>query len=73
MANQKQQEHQQQLNLDTFSAGIKGKVLEAVSISNELECHYISVEFEDKTETDDYAGHPPDRKTGAVRLQDRGS
>ena len=50
MANRKQKEHQRQLNLDTFSDGIKGKVLEAVSISNELECRYISLEFEDKTE-----------------------
>ena len=50
MANRKQKEHKRQLNLDTFSDGIKGKVLEAVSISNELECRYISLEFEDKTE-----------------------
>ena len=50
MANQKQNEHQRQVNLDTFSDGIKGKVLEAVSISNELECRYISLAFEDKTE-----------------------
>jgi len=50
MANRKQKEHQRNLNLDTFSDGIKGKVLEAVSISNELECRYISLEFKDKTE-----------------------
>ena len=50
MANRKQKEHKRLLNLDTFSDGIKGKVLEAVSISNELECRYISLEFEDKTE-----------------------
>ena len=50
MATRKQKQHQRQLNLDTFSDGIKGKVLEAVSISNELECRYISLEFEDKTE-----------------------
>ena len=50
MATRKQKEHQRQLNLDTFSDGIKGKVLEAVSISNELECRYISLEFEDQTE-----------------------
>lgn len=50
MANRKHKEHQRQLNQDTFSDGIKGKVLEAVSISNELECRYISLEFEDKTE-----------------------
>ena len=45
MANRKHKEHQRQLNLDTFSDGIKGKVLEAVSISNELECRYISLEL----------------------------
>jgi hypothetical protein len=50
MANRKQKEHKRRLNQDTFSDGIKGKVLEAVSISNELECRYISLEFEDKTE-----------------------
>lgn len=50
MANRKQKEPQRKLNLDTFSDGIKGKVLEAVSISNELECRYISLEFDDKTE-----------------------
>jgi hypothetical protein len=50
MANRKQREHHRRLNQDTFSDGIKGKVLEAVSISNELECRYISLEFEDKTE-----------------------
>jgi hypothetical protein len=50
MANRKQKEHKPRLNQDTFSDGIKGKVLEAVSISNELECRYISLEFEDKTE-----------------------
>lgn len=50
MANQKQTKHKRQLNTDTFSNGIKGRVLDAVSISNELECRYISLEFEDKTE-----------------------
>ena len=50
MANRKQKERERQLNVDTFSDGIKGKVLEAVCISNELECRYISLEFEDKTE-----------------------
>ena len=50
MANRKRKEHKRQLNLDTFSDGIKGKVLDAVSISNELECRYISLEFDDKTE-----------------------
>lgn len=38
------------LNEDTFADGIRGKVLESLSISNELECRYISLEFEDKTE-----------------------
>jgi hypothetical protein len=38
------------LNLATFTRGIKGKVLRAISISNELECRYISLEFADKTE-----------------------
>ena len=50
MANRKQTNHKRQLNMDTFTDGIKGRVLEAVSISNELECRYISLEFEDKTE-----------------------
>jgi hypothetical protein len=36
--------------MDTFTKGIKGKVLEAVSISNELDCRYLSLEFEDKPE-----------------------
>ena len=38
------------MNEDTFTEGIKGKVLQSVSISNELDCRYISLEFEDKTE-----------------------
>ena len=38
------------LNQDTFTNGIRGKVLQSVSISNELECRYISLEFKDKTE-----------------------
>jgi hypothetical protein len=50
MANWKQKKHKRQLNMDTFSDGIKGRVIDAVSISNELECRYISLEFEDKTE-----------------------
>ena len=50
MAKGKQERQKRKLNLDTFSNGIKGKVLEGVSISNELECRYISLEFEDKTE-----------------------
>jgi hypothetical protein len=50
MAKGKQERHKRKRNLDTFSNGIKGKVLEGVSISNELECRYICLEFEDKTE-----------------------
>ena len=50
MADRKQKKHKRQLNTDTFSDGIKGRVLDAISISNELECRYISLEFEDKTE-----------------------
>ena len=50
MANRKHGKHQRQLNQGIFSGSIKGKVLEAVSISNELECRYISLEFGDKTE-----------------------
>jgi hypothetical protein len=50
MANRKQTKHKRQLNMDTFTDGIKGRVLEAISISNELECRYISLEFKDKTE-----------------------
>lgn len=50
MATQNQRPHRQKSNLDTFTDGIKGKVLKAVSISNELECRYISLEFKDKTE-----------------------
>jgi len=50
MANRKRKEHKRQLSMDTFSDGLKGKVLESVSISNELECRYISLEFDDKTE-----------------------
>ena len=50
MAAQDQNRHRQKLNHDTFSNGINGKVLQSVSISNELSCRYISLEFEDKTE-----------------------
>ena len=50
MAKGRREPHKRKLNLDMFSDGIKGKVLEGVSISNELECRYISLEFEDKTE-----------------------
>jgi len=50
MAIQDQKRHRPKSNQDTFTDGIKGKVLQSVSISNELECRYISLEFEDKTE-----------------------
>src|SRR6266850_1277407 len=46
----KQDRHKRKLNLDTFSDGIRGKVLEAVSITNELESRYVSLEFQDQTE-----------------------
>ncbi len=50
MATRNQKRHRRKSNQDIFTDGIKGKVLKAVSISNELECRYISLEFEDKTE-----------------------
>jgi len=50
MDKREQKRQKQKLNLDTFSNGIKGKVLEAVSITNELESRYISLEFQDQTE-----------------------
>ena len=50
MADRKQKRGRRKLNRDTFRDGIKGKVLESISVSNELECRYISLEFEDKTE-----------------------
>jgi hypothetical protein len=50
VAKQRQRRYRRKLNQGTFSAGIKGKVLQSVSISNELECRYISLEFADKTE-----------------------
>jgi len=50
MAKQERKRQKQTLNLDTFRDGIKGKVLEAVSITNELESRYISLEFQDQTE-----------------------
>jgi len=50
MARPKQKPHRRKPNEDTFSDGIKGKVLRSVSIANELDCRYISIEFEDKTE-----------------------
>ena len=50
MAKQKQKRYRRKFNEDTFSDGIKGKVLQSVSIANELDCRYISLEFEDKTE-----------------------
>jgi len=50
MANRKQGRYERKVNVDTFRKGIKGKVLVAISISNELDCRYLSLEFEDKTE-----------------------
>ena len=50
MDKREQKRQKQKLNLDTFSNGIKGKVLEAVSITNELDSRYISLEFQDQTE-----------------------
>jgi hypothetical protein len=50
MAKQEQKRQKQKLNLDNFRDGIKGKVLEAVSIANELESRNISLEFQDQTE-----------------------
>ena len=37
-------------NLTEFSKGIRGKVLDKVQITNELECRVISLWFTDKTE-----------------------
>ena len=50
MAKRKHERQERKLNLDTFRRGIRGKVLEAVSITNELESRYISLEFQDQTE-----------------------
>ena len=50
MAKRKHERPERKLNLDTFRRGIKGKVLEAVGITNELESRYISLEFQDQTE-----------------------
>ena len=50
MANRKQRRYERKVNVDRFRKGIKGKVLVAISISNELDCRYLSLEFEDKTE-----------------------
>jgi len=50
MSKRKQKRHKRKLNLDTFSDGIKGKVLDAVTITNEFESRYISLEFQDQTE-----------------------
>jgi hypothetical protein len=50
MSKRKRKPHRQKLNSDTFSDGIKGKVLDAVSITNEFESRYISLEFQDQTE-----------------------
>lgn len=50
MATHDQKRNQPKLNRDTFTDGIRGRVLQCISISNELGCRYISLEFEDKTE-----------------------
>ena len=50
MAKARQKRYRKKLNENTFTDGIKGKVLQSVTIFNELECRYISLEFEDKTE-----------------------
>jgi len=50
MAQPKQKRNRRKFNQDTFIDGIEGKVLQSVSIANELDCRYISLEFQDKTE-----------------------
>ena len=50
MAKRKHDRHERKLHLETFSRGIRGKMLKAVSITNELESRYISLEFQDQTE-----------------------
>ncbi len=50
MTKRKQVLPKRKLNLDTFSYGIRGKVLKAVSITNESESRYISLEFQGQTE-----------------------
>jgi hypothetical protein len=50
MAQPKHKRDRRKFNQGTFSDGIKGKVLQSVSIANELDCRYISLEFQDKTE-----------------------
>ena len=50
MARSIQKRYRRNLNLATFTRGIQGKLLRAISISNELDCRYISLEFADKTE-----------------------
>ncbi len=50
MARRSPKRHRPKLNQEAFTDGIKGKVLQSVSISNDLECRHISLEFEDKTE-----------------------
>ena len=50
MLRPKQKRDRRKLNQDTFTDGIKGKMLQAVSITNELESRYICLEFQDKTE-----------------------
>ena len=67
MAKQERKRQKQKLNLDTFRDGIKGKVLEAVSITNELESRYISLGFQDQTEL---TITPDVRLTGKLELFD---
>lgn len=55
------------LNQDTFIDGIRGKVLQSLSFSNELECRYISLQFEDKTKL---AISLDTRLTGKLELSD---
>ena len=50
MARRSKKRNKPRVNEDTFTDGIKGKVLQSVKISNELDCRYISLEFGDKTE-----------------------
>ena len=73
MAKRKHERQERKLNLDTFRRGIRGKVLEAVSITNELESRYISLEFQDQTELTITLDVRLTGKFRALRLQNRGS
>jgi len=66
MAQPKQKRNRRKFNQDTFIDGIKGKVLQSVSIANELECRYILPRIPRQNGTDNYAGYPPDRKARTV-------